>query len=240
LDPLITIETVPIKIEYSEKKSANKTSVQSAKLNISRNDNSMMIHSDPISIPMTDTLELNSSNDLSNLTYTATARYSGNGNLRMNVQMNSAAADNTYQYQQFGRGIDSMVDFVPRSTGKSSGQIENMKIDFDMSGFFGGDSGDSSTVDTSFYPPDLELKVVETAKVVVKYVGGPIYVPPSADPDYDPSQAIDFSYFPQSASPEYVSPDAGGATYFPESADPNYDEEVSQMLESKSKLDLRA
>lgn len=241
MDPLITIETVPIKIEYAEKESAQKTSTQSAKLNISRNDNSMMIHSDPISIPMTDTLELNSSSALSNLTYTATAKYSANGNLRMNVQMShSASLDNTYQYRQFGRGIDNMVDYVPKNISKASKQIENMQIDFDMSGLFDGNDSGASDMDTSFYPPDLELKVVEAAKVIVKYVGGPIYVPPSADPEYDPAQAIDFNYFPASASPELAPVETGEATYFPESADPNYDDEVSQILESKSKLDLRA
>lgn len=221
MDPLITIETVPIKIEYTERESTHTASVQSAKLNIARNDNSVMIHSDPISIPLTDTFELSSTNDLSNLTYTATALYSGNGNLRMNVQMQDSDSNSTYQYQRFGRGIDNMVDFFPNRIGNNSNQIESMQIDFDMSGFFSNSSADTNTVDTSFYPPDLEFKVVETAKVIVKYVGGPIYVPPSADPEYDASKAV-------------------GITYFPESADPNYDSEMSQMYESKSKLNLRA
>lgn len=240
MDPLITIETVPIKIEYSEKESAHTTSVQSAKLNISRNDNSMMIHSDPISIPLTDTFELSSSSDLNNLTYTATAQYSDNGNLIMNVQMSGTETDNTLQYQQFGRGIDHMVDYFPDSIGNPSKQIENMQIGFDMSGFIGSGQTGATGVDTSFYPPDLEFKVVERAKVIVKYVGGPIYVPPSADPEYDASKAAEISYFPASADPDYESSGAAGVTYFPESADPNYDEDMTQMYESKTRLDLRA
>ena len=220
MDPLITIETVPIKIEYTEKESAHKTSVQSAKLNISRSDHSMTIQSDPISIPLTDTLELGSSDSQSSLTYTATAQYSGSGNLRMNVQMQDDAGDNTFQYQQFGRGIDNMMAYLPSSSGNKSRQIDNMQIDFDMSEYFSSNSAESA-VDTSFYPPDLEFKVVETAKVIVKYVGGPIYVPPSADPEFDPSMAAEIAYFPRSA-------------------DPDYEAETSQAYDSKSRLDLRA
>ena len=232
---MITIETVPIKIEYNESKSEHRTALQSANLNVSRGDHSLTIQSDPISIPVTDTLTRSSSNNWNDLTYTATTHYFGSGNLRMNVQMQNASG-NTFQYQQFGRGIDNMIDYFPD---QSSNQIENIQIDFDMSGFFNSNSA-SETVDTSFYPPDLEFKVVETAKAIVKYVGGPIYVPPSADPEYDPATAIDFSYFPRSAAPDYEASEAEATTYFPESADPNYDAERAQMNESGSKLDLRA
>lgn len=220
MDPLITIETVPIKIEYTERESAHTTSLQTAKLNISKNDSSVMIQSDPISIPA-DTFEFSQSTDWNNLTYTATAQYSGSGSLTMNVQM-QGTGDNTYQYQQFGRGIDHIVDYFPsQSSGSSTQSGRNVQIDFDMSQFFSNNSSSTNSVDTSFYPPDLELKVVERAKVIVKYVGGPIYVPPSSDPEYDASKAIGFNYFPESTAP-------------------NYNPDISPISDEKSKLDLRA
>ena len=37
-----------------------------------------------------------------------------------------------------------------------------------------------------FTPGDIELTVTQQPDVVIKYVGGPLYVPPSADPDYTP------------------------------------------------------
>ncbi len=222
MDPLITIETVPIKIEYVEKERLSPSStLQSAQLNISRDDKVMTIQSDPINIPVADTFEFTASNNWDNMTYTATAQYSSGGNLRMNVQM-QASEDNSYQYQQFGRGIDNMIESIPSTktnltSNANAYRLENVQIDFDMSRL-GSSSG---SVDTSFLPPDLELKVVERPKVIIKYVGGPIYVPKSSDPNYDASQAI-------------------GPTYFPESADPNYDAEMTQVFDAKSKLDLRA
>jgi len=37
-----------------------------------------------------------------------------------------------------------------------------------------------------FTPGDIELSVTQQPDVIIKYVGGPIYVPPSSDPEYQP------------------------------------------------------
>ena len=37
-----------------------------------------------------------------------------------------------------------------------------------------------------FTPGDIELSVTQQPDVIIKYVGGPLYVPPSADPSYEP------------------------------------------------------
>ena len=37
-----------------------------------------------------------------------------------------------------------------------------------------------------FTPGDIEFTVEQRPDVIIKYIGGPIYVPPSADPDYEP------------------------------------------------------
>ena len=37
-----------------------------------------------------------------------------------------------------------------------------------------------------FTPGDITLSVKQQPDVIIKYVGGPLYVPPSADPDYTP------------------------------------------------------
>lgn len=40
--------------------------------------------------------------------------------------------------------------------------------------------------DIQFIPGDIEFSVTQNPDVVIKYVGGPLYVPPSADPEYEP------------------------------------------------------
>ena len=37
-----------------------------------------------------------------------------------------------------------------------------------------------------FVPGDIEISVKQKAEVIIKYIGGPLYVPPSANPDYEP------------------------------------------------------
>ena len=38
-----------------------------------------------------------------------------------------------------------------------------------------------------FIPGDIEISVEQKPDVLIKYVGGPLYVPPSADPNYKPA-----------------------------------------------------
>lgn len=185
MKPLITIETVPISIEYVEKTETHKSS-QSANLRISQQDDRMTIQSNPIHISM-DTFEAGSAADLRGLSYTATAQYSSDGNLSMNVQVDSRSSVNAYSYNQISRGIDSIVDHVPKAGSTASYGFESMQINFDMSQLEGG-LPSISDLDTSFLPPDLELKVVEMPKVIIKYVGGPLYIPRSADPNYVPPE----------------------------------------------------
>lgn len=186
MKPLITIETVPISIEYVEKRTTH-TSSQSASLRISQQDDRMTIQSNPINIQLMDSFESGSSEDWHNLSYTATAQYSNDGNLSMNVQMRNQTP-NVFKYEQVSRGIDNIIDIMPQIPPKSSVYgVERMQINFDMSQLAGG-LPSADNMDTNFLPPDLELKVVERPKVIIKYVGGPLYIPRSADPNYVPPE----------------------------------------------------
>ena len=188
MKPLITIETVPISIEYVKKeqhRSSRVSSAQTAELHISHQTNRLTIQSDPISIPLKDTFEQSSVANLRNLSYTATARYSDDGTLSLNVQFKSGDPD-AYQFQQFSRGIDHIIDALPKSS-DSVFDFESMQINFDISNL-PEEMRPMENGDTDFLPPDLELKVVEWPKVIIKYIGGPLYIPPSADPNYVPPE----------------------------------------------------
>jgi hypothetical protein len=188
LQQLIAIETVPISIEYVEKeprRSSRFASAQTAQLRISRQTDRLTIESNPISISIKDTFEQNPAADWDNLSYTATARYSNDGKLSMNVQFENSDPG-AYQFQQFHRGIDQIIDSLPKS-GDPDFHFESMQIDFDISNLPVG-MPPVDNLDTSFLPPDLELKVVEWPKVIIRYVGGPLYIPKSADPNYEPPE----------------------------------------------------
>ena len=177
MKPLITIETVPISVKYVEKKEQH-TSAQSAKMHFTQQNDTLTIKSNAIHIPVHDSYQPSAGSESPNLSYTATARYLKDGKLNMDVQMENSSE---YAFQRFPRTIDSLVDSLPVQY--SGSEIDNMQISFDISQLSGGLT-DMSNFDTSFLPPDLELEVVERPKVIIKYVGGPLYIPKSADPNY--------------------------------------------------------
>jgi hypothetical protein len=202
MKPLISIETIPISIEYTSTKAqrTRQTQSQSAKLSVSQDRDRVAIQGNPIQIQLQDRFEQSVQ---SYMAYTATAEYSGNGILRMNVQLQDAgstseagitgetgAADsNPYRFQAVGGDIDRMVDAVDRTPAPSRSVMPfiSMKIDFDLAQLSSApDLQRAAGMDTSFIPPDLEIEIVEYPKVIIKYIGGPIYFPRSADPNYEP------------------------------------------------------
>lgn len=61
--------------------------------------------------------------------------------------------------------------------GELSIQYELDKLNFDWR---------MSQMDLTFTPGDIEFVMTQRPELIVKYIGGPIYVPPSSDPDYEP------------------------------------------------------
>lgn len=189
MQQLITIETVPISIEYVEKKPLKVSGAGSAKLEVTRQNHAMSIKSDPIPLKM-DRFQPNDTAKLPSLTYTATAQYSKDGMLKLNLHMEGDLSG-AFSFSQVGRNIDSMVDSVSKVSDSVDifTHMPGMNINFDMSKLPGG-MPSANNLDTSFMPPDLELKVLERPKVIIKYVGGPIYIPRSADPNYIPPAEV--------------------------------------------------
>lgn len=188
MQQLITIETIPISIKYVEKKPIEAPESLSAQLHIARQNNTMTIKSDPVRIK-TDAFIQSDPIDSWHLTYTATAKYSDDGSLRLNVQMADIDAS-TFVFQQFGRGVTNTMDFLPQTNESSLNGFESVQINFDISQLPSALPA-VDNIDTSFLPPDFEIEVVERPKVIIKYVGGPLYIPKSSDPDYIPPENLD-------------------------------------------------
>ncbi|GHU49767.1 hypothetical protein FACS1894127_3770 [Clostridia bacterium] len=200
MEPLISIETVPISIEYSTSKAETRTkavpggSSNSASLSISRGNNQLMIRSNPINIQLQDRFEHNNGGYMA---YTATAKYTNDGVLSMNVRIQNSQDNsvpdgaNRSRFPAAGKGIDSMVDAVPKTrTGSPASPFVGLKINFNMANV--KEAPRNSEVETSFVPPDIEVNIVEYPKVIIKYVGGPIYFPRSSDPNYEPPEVANF------------------------------------------------
>ena len=187
MQQLITIETIPISIKYVGKAPeliADERVATSQKPAAS----STMEESPPASAK-TDSFVRANPADIYNLTYTATATYLENGNLRLNVQMNDDETS-AFVFQQFGRDIQAMIRRIFQDKQSSSFEFQSMQLNFDLSQIQNATPGSGNT-GRIFTPPDFELEILERPKVVIKYVGGPLYIPRSADPNYEAPEKID-------------------------------------------------
>lgn len=180
MEQLITIETVPIKIEFVEKDPLTVSAVHGMK-GQSGDAGNEQPKSNPVRINMQDSFVPSTSYNWENSTYTATAKMGDDGSLKLNVQMEDGDS-RAIRFTQANRSINSMAKKMTQEMNAEYGQ---MQLSIPMASLPGG----MPSVDnfkTEFMPPDLQLVVTQRAEVIIKYVGGPIYVPASADPNYKP------------------------------------------------------
>lgn len=186
MQQLITIETVPISIRYVRVEPESNNEEGASKLNKSKpHDTAPKPGPTPVKA---DTFVQSGPAGIYNLTYTATAHYAENGNVQLKVRMEDSEA-NAQVFRHFGRDIQNMIGHI---LNKDSSPIEfqGVQLNFDFSQLQNVTPGSGNT-GNSFTPPDFEVEILERPKVIIKYVGGPIYIPRSADPNYEPPLGTD-------------------------------------------------
>lgn len=200
MGPLIEITSVPIEIEMKTTNAQLLYSRGTAEMEISRDKGGLSIKSRPIKLNI-DTFQARSSIRPTTMqsvqqgatrgkqaAYEATATYARRGQLVMDAQLGqemvSQFARET-QDAQMGRDVfDFGLGFLPKTgidlnwePGQMQVRYEMDKLNFDWR---------TNGVGFQFVPGDIEFTMTQRPEVVIKYVGGAMYVPPSSDPDYQP------------------------------------------------------
>ena len=195
--PLIEIKTVPIEIEMKVTHAKMEYSRGTAELEISRGEGGMSIKSRPIRLNI-DTFEARNSvcptamrsveqyaQQGKQASYEATATYAQQGQLLLDAKIGQElvtqfAADAQNRNLKTNVGLQFLPTVGPEISwdpGEMHIRYEMDKLNFDWR---------VNQPQFEFTPGDFELSVKQQPDVVIKYVGGPLYVPPSADPDYRP------------------------------------------------------
>ena len=207
--PLIEIKSVPIEIRMKTTNASLEYTRGTAEMEISRAESGGLdIKSRPIRLNL-DTFEPRGGSVLPNAvqgvpqaaqamqpmqaaqtelqaSYEATSAYSEQGQIMLNARFGQEPARQSSQSSQ--PSDESMmpdVDELWPETGLAfewkDGQME-IRYEMDKMSFdWKIDKGEFK-----FTPGDIELIVEQQPNVLIKYMGGPIYVPPSADPNYEP------------------------------------------------------
>lgn len=213
--PLIEIKTVPIEIQMKTKHATLEYSRGTAEMEISRDDGGAFdIKSRPIKMRL-DSFEprgggpapapavstapakppVSGMDRTSQGGYEATATLAAEGDLLLSARFGQNAVPQAVQnWQPVTQQPAEMQSVSAKAV--SAGEEETMpSFNFDWDG---GDiqiryEMDKMNVDWKitqgefkFTPGDIEISVAQRPEVIIKYTGGPIYVPPSADPNYEP------------------------------------------------------
>ena len=197
MTPLIEIKNVPIEIEMKISHAKLEHTRGTADLEISRDKGGLSIRTKPIRVNI-DTFEARNSVCPTTITsieqsaergkqavYEATATYAQQGQLLLNAKIGQElvtqfAAESMMKDVKTNVGID----FIPKAGAELSWDPGELNIRFEMDKV--NFDWRMSQPQFEFTPGDIELSVTQRPDVVITYVGGPIYVPRSADPNYTP------------------------------------------------------
>ncbi len=197
MKPLIQITTVPISYELKIQKAQVERHRGSAQLQISRDKGGLQVKSDPIKVkidtfearnsmvPTTPTSIKQAAESGKQAAYEATARWAADNHLMMKAKIGEDAAGQIAErdFMNNMKTGEFEMGFIPKagpniqwSDPDITVRYEMDKLNFDWR---------ISQGDFQFIPGDISLEITQMPDVRIQYIGGPIYVPPSSDPNYE-------------------------------------------------------
>ena len=194
--PLIEIKTVPIEIQMKITRAHLEYARGTAQVEISRDKGGLNIRSQPIQVnldtfearnsvmPTTSTLIRQQAQAGVQAAYQATAVLAQEGRMMMEARIDQDVIPQLAKQQTMGQPTNVNIDFLPSTGpdiswdgGELSIRYEMDKLNFDWR---------MEHPSFTFVPGDIEFTMTQRPDVIIKYVGGPLYVPPSSDPTYEP------------------------------------------------------
>ena len=194
--PLIEIQTIPIEIQMKTTNAHLEYARGTAQMEVSRDRRGLQIRSHPSRVNI-DTFEARSSivpttaqsiqqgaAQGQRAAYEATAVLAQEGRMMMEAKIDQDVIPQLAQQKTVDQPAQLGIQFLPEvgpdiswTGGEMSIRYEMDKLNFDWR---------MNQMQFTFVPGDIEFKVTQQPDVVIKYIGGPLYVPPSADPNYEP------------------------------------------------------
>ena len=196
--PLIEIKSVPIQIEMKLTHARLEYARGTADMQVSRDKGGLHIKSQPIRVNL-DTFEARNSVVPTTATsiqqaaqkgrqavYQATATYAQQGRMMMETKVGEDVMGQiAASAAPVGQDVNLNIQFLPKVGPEISWQGGEMNIQYEMDKL--NFDWRLQKMNFEFTPGDIEFTVKQRPEVIIKYVGGPLYVPPSADPDYEPT-----------------------------------------------------
>ncbi len=200
---LLDITTVPIKVEINiTKGSFTNPRVNNPdkafKMDIRTDNGKLQIHTEPQKIKI-DTYAARSSMGYGQynnadliktkaqegikIAYEGTARIASEGN---QLARGASPAEIAAQNSRAGQTIQTIMDFIPKTGADITFDKGVLNINYDA-GDVNIDWENAAAMPYEFTPGKVEFSIAQMPSVEIEYTGGPIYVPASSAPDYQPA-----------------------------------------------------
>ena len=199
MDPnLLQITTIPIqiKIKVTNAKFEYPDDRQ-PKVNITNTNGKLVMQAEPLKLKI-DTYEARKSlgeghmtdgdllqqkaNEGFSIAFQGTAKVASEGN---SLARGMSASEIAIQNARAGATVETVMEFLPKTGADITFDEGKLNIEYQM-GEQEFDWDIKSQLSMEFIPGSVELIVRDRPRVEIEYVGEPLYVPPSANPNYKP------------------------------------------------------
>lgn len=195
---LLQITTIPISIEIKVTNAKFEIAdKKQPKVNITTENGGYVMKAEPLKINI-DTYEARKSLGYGHMTdgdmlkqkasegftlaFQGTAKIAAQGD---QLARGLSPADIAIQNARAGATIETIMEFLPKEGADITFDGGTLNIDYQM-GSQEFDWDIAQRVPMEFIPGSVELIVRDRPRVEIEYIGGPLYVPPSSDPNYEP------------------------------------------------------
>ncbi len=196
MEQLLNITSIPIKYELKINNAQLEYTGSNAELEITRSDGNFTIKSRPVRLNL-DTYEARNSirptlkqsvkataQKGQEAAYNVSAAYAQEGQLMLKAKIGDDVLGDIFrQRMQLPTG-DFQLGFIPTAPANIEYQAPDLTIKYEM---------DKLNFDMKieqgnfkFIPGDIQVSITQQPDLLIEYIGGPLYVPPSADPNYEP------------------------------------------------------
>ena len=196
MNQLIRITTVPIQYELKVNNARLEYSRAQAELEISRNDGGLSIKSRPVKlhldssearnsvVPTTARSVAQTAQAGKEAAYSATAQLVQEGKLLLKADIGQDVIGQIMQQRTAPATGEFQLGFTPSAPVDINYEAADLTINYEMDKL----NFDLKVANGNFefIPGNIEMSITQHPDVVIEYIGGPLYVPPSADPNYEP------------------------------------------------------
>lgn len=199
MDPnLLQITTIPIQIEIKVTNAKYQyPEDRQPKVNITTRNGEFVMEAEPLKLNI-DTYEARKSLGYGHMTdgdmlkqkasegfslaFQGTARVASDGD---RLARGMSSSELAIQHAREGAMVQTIMEFLPKEGADITFDAGKLNIEYQM-GTQEFDWDVKPQLPMEFIPGSVELIVRDRPRVEIEYIGDPIYVPPSANPNYKP------------------------------------------------------